>query len=216
MNVYKFISRLIVGIVLIFMAIWSIYTVLRTVAFPQLPIKKGSDFVVDMSGSMKDPDKTYARNAITEASRKNKIVIVLDYELTTFDITDSYIEKTVGNVANSIYRNQPYVVYTYFKDTGTLKITTNIDDTATDVVDKNKEGIDTDAKVVKEILYYQQNLKPTLGLKNWNFNLNTTATRNVALLSIGSIILLILGFGVLPTDAGYKFHLRRKREASHS
>ena len=66
-----------------------------------------------------------------------------------------------------IYRNQKYVVYTYFKDTNKLIITTNINDTANDVVNKTKEGIDSDARVVKEILYYQQNLKREHGLRNW-------------------------------------------------
>jgi len=170
---YKFISRLIVGIALILLAGWLIWGVINTIVFPKLPLKSGVDYVQDVSGSMSEPDKTYARNAISKASKENKIAIVLDYQLTTFAVTDSYIDKTVGNVVNNVYRNQPYVVYTYFKDTGKLIITTNIDDAANDVVDKQKEGIDNDPRVVKEILYYQQNLSRNYGLKNWNFNLNT-------------------------------------------
>ena len=35
---------------------------------------------------MSDPDKTYAKNAISKASKDYKIAIVLDYQLTTFAI----------------------------------------------------------------------------------------------------------------------------------
>lgn len=162
---------------------------------------------------MSDPDKTYAKNAISKASKDYKIAIVLDYQLTTFAITDTYIDKTVSSVVDNVYRNQKYVVYTYFKDTNTLHITTNINDAANDVVTKKKEGIDNDAKVVKEILYFQQNLKREYGLKNWNFNLNTEYVRNSCLAGVGSILFLILGFGVLPTEqGGIKLFKRKKRK----
>ncbi|MBO5476414.1 MAG: hypothetical protein J6A15_01505 [Clostridia bacterium] len=218
-NSYKFFSRLIVGIALILLAGWLIWTLFNTIVFPKLPLKSGVDYVQDVSGSMSEPDKTYARNAISKAAKENKIAIVLDYQLTTFAITDTYIDKTVGNVVNNVYRNQPYVVYTYFKDTGKLIITTNIDDAANDVVDKQKEGIDNDARVVKEILYYQQNLSRKMGLKNWNFNLNTEYMRNTAIAGAGSIILLILGFGVLPSsEEGLRnpFKRRKSKPAAHS
>lgn len=213
---YKFISRLIVGIALILLAGVLVWGVINTVVFPKLPLVKGVDYIQDVSGTMSEPDKGYARNAISEASRENKIAIVLDYQLTTFSITDSYIDKTVGNVVNSVYRNQPYVVYTYFADTDKLIISTNIDDTARDVVDKQKENIDNDAKVVKEILYYQQNLSKTHGLGNWNFKLNSESMRNTCFSVVGSIILLILGIGVLPTDSGLKNPFRRKKRSTHA
>ena len=123
---FKFISRLIVGIVLIILSGVLIWNLFNTIVVPKLPVIKGAEFVQDVSGSMSDPDKTYARNAISKASKENKIAIVLDYQLTTFDITDTYIDRTVGNVVNNIYRNQKYVVYTYLKDTNKLIITTNI------------------------------------------------------------------------------------------
>ena len=83
-----------------------------------------------------------------------------------------------------------------------------------DVVDKTKEGIDNDARVVKEILYYQQNLEKGMGLRSWNFNLNPEYARNTAFAGIGSIILLILGFGVLPTsEEGLRFPFTRKKRA---
>lgn len=208
---FKFISRLIVGIALILWSLALITKVATTVVWPKLPLVKGAEYIQDVSGSMGEPDKGYARNAISKASRENKIAITLDYQLTTFAITDSYIDKTIGNVVDNIYRNQPYVIYTYFADTDTLVITTNIDDTASDVVDKNKEGIDSDAKVVKEILYYQQNLKKSFGLKCWNFNLNTEAMRNTCLSGVGFIILLILGIGVLPTESRIVNPFRRKK-----
>lgn len=213
---FKFISRLIVGIALIILAGVLIWNLFNTIVIPKLPVVKGADYVQDVSGSMSDPDKTYARNAISKASKENKIAIVLDYQLTTFNITDTYIDKTVGTIVNNVYRNQKYVVYTYFKDTNTLVITTNINDTANDVVNKQKEGIDTDARVVKEILYYQQNLKREHGLKNWNFNLNTEYMKNACISGVGSIILLILGIGVLPTTAeGLVNPFRRKRKSNH-
>ncbi len=208
---FKFISRLIVGIALIIIAVLLIVFVFNRIVMPKLPLVKGAEYIQDVSGSMSEPDKGYARNAISKASKDNKIAITLDYQLTTFAITDSYIDKTVGNVVDSIYRNQPYVIYTYFADTHTLIITTNIDDTASDVVDKTKEGIDTDAKVVKEILYYQQNLKKSFGLKCWNFNLNTEAWRNTCFAGFGSIILLLLGIGVLPTDSKMGIPFKRKK-----
>lgn len=213
MKSYKFISRLIVGIALIILAVILIGVVINTVIIPVLPVKSGADFVQDVSGSMSDPDKTYARNAISKKAKESKIAIVLDYQLTTFDITDTYIDKTVGNIVKNVYRNQPYIIYTYFKDSNTLIITTNIDDTIKDVVDKKKEGIDNDARVVKEILYYQQNVEKYMGIKNWNFNLNTEYMRNTVLSSFGAIILLILGFGVLPTsEEGLKNPFRRRKK----
>ena len=211
---YKFISRLIVGIALIALAIWLIWIVLSTIVFPGLPLKNDVDYVQDVSNSMSEPDKTYARNAISEASKENKIAIVLDYQLTTFNVDQTYIDKLVGNIVNNVYKTQPYVVYTYFKDTDTLIITTNIDDSSKDVVDKTKEGIDNDARVVKEILYYQQNIEKGMGLRSWNFDLNLEYARNTAFAGIGSIILLILGFGVLPTsEEGLRFPFRRKKKA---
>jgi cytoskeletal protein RodZ len=215
---FKFISRLVVGIALIILAGVLIWNLFNTIVIPKLPVTKGAEYVQDVSGSMSDPDKTYARNAIKSASKENKIAIVLDYQLTTFAITDSYLDKTVSSVVNNVYRNQKYVVYTYFADTDTLQISTNINDTANDVVNKTKEGIDTDARVVKEILYYQQNLKREYGLKNWNFNLNSAYMKNACIEGVGSIILLILGIGVLPTVAeGLRNPFRRKkREKSHS
>ncbi len=208
---FKFISRLIVGIILILWSFILLGEVATTVVWPKLPLVKGAEYIQDVSGSMGDPDKGYARNAISKASRENKIAITLDYQLTTFAITDSYIDKTIGNVVDNIYRNQPYVIYTYFADTDTLVITTNIDDTASDVIDKTKEGIDNDAKVVKEILYYQQNLKKSFGLKCWNFNLNTEAWRNTCFSGARFILFLILGIGVLPTDSKLENIFKRKK-----
>ena len=214
-NPYKFISRLIVGIGLIILAGVLLWNLFNTIVIPNLPLQKDAEYIQDLSGSMSDPDKTYARNAISEASKDNKIAIVLDYQLTTFEITDSYIDKTVGNIVKNVYRNQPYVVYTYFADTDTMYITTNINDTAKDVVDKEKKGIDNDARVVKEILYYQQNLTRQHGLKSWNFNLNSEYMRNACLAGIGSILLLVLGIGVLPTASeGLKNPFRRKKKSA--
>ncbi len=214
-NPYKFISRLIVGIGLIILAGGLLWNLFNTIVIPNLPLQKDAEYIQDLSGSMSDPDKTYARNAISKASKDNKIAIVLDYQLTTFEITDSYIDKTVGNIVKNVYRNQPYVVYTYFADTDTMYITTNINDTAKDVVDKEKKGIDNDARVVKEILYYQQNLTRQHGLKSWNFNLNSEYMRNACLAGIGSILLLVLGIGVLPTASeGLKNPFRRKKKSA--
>ncbi len=214
-NPYKFISRLIVGIGLIILAGVLLWNLFNTIVIPNLPLQKDAEYIQDLSGSMSDPDKTYARNAISEASKDNKIAIILDYQLTTFEITDSYIDKTVGNIVKNVYRNQPYVVYTYFADTDTMYITTNINDTAKDVVDKEKKGIDNDARVVKEILYYQQNLTRQHGLKSWNFNLNSEYMRNACLAGIGSILLLVLGIGVLPTASeGLKNPFRRKKKSA--
>mgnify|MGYP005774703795 FL=1 len=214
-NPYKFISRLIVGIGLIILAGVLLWNLFNTIVIPNLPLQKDAEYIQDLSGSMSDPDKTYARNAISEASKDNKIAIVLDYQLTTFEITDSYIDKTVGNIVKNVYRNQPYVVYTYFADTDTMYITTNINDTAKDVVDKEKKGIDNDARVVKEILYYQQNLTRQHGLKSWNFNLNSEYMRNTCFAGIGSILLLVLGIGVLPTASeGLKNPFRRKKKSA--
>lgn len=215
MKPYKFISRLIVGIALILLAGVLIWNVIRTVAFPRLPLKKGSEYVQDISGSMSEPDKTYARNAIEEAARKYKIAIVLDYELTTFEINESYIDKEVGVIVNNVYRNQPYIVYTYFKDTQTFVITTNINNEAKRVVSQKKEGIDSDSRVVKEILYFQQNLEKGMGIRNWNFNLNTESSRNVVLSSIGSILLLVLGIGVFPSES-FKLPKLRRKKVTHS
>ena len=209
---FKFFSRLIVGLLLIIISGVLLVWLFNTVVIPRLPVQRGADFVQDVSGSMKDPDKTYARNALVDASRKYKIAMVLDYQLTTFEVTDTYLDKTVNSVVNNVY-----MVYTYFKDTNTLVISTNINDTANDVVSKKKVEIDTDAKVVKEILYFQQNLKPEYGLKNWNFNLNTEYMRNAALSAGGSIILFILGLGVLPTAAeGFRNPFRRRRKSTHT
>lgn len=214
-NPYKFISRLIVGIGLIILAGVLLWNLFNTIVIPNLPLQKDAEYIQDLSGSMSDPDKTYARNAISEASKDNKIAIVLDYQLTTFEITDSYIDKTVGNIVKNVYRNQPYVVYTYFADTDTMYITTNINDTAKDVVNKEKKGIDNDARVVKEILYYQQNLTRQHGLKSWNFNLNSEYMRNTCFAGIGSILLLVLGIGVLPTASeGLKNPFRRKKKSA--
>ena len=214
-NPYKFISRLIVGIGLIILAGVLLWNLFNTIVIPNLPSQKDAEYIQDLSGSMSDPDKTYARNAISEASKDNKIAIVLDYQLTTFEITDSYIDKTVGNIVKNVYRNQPYVVYTYFADTDTMYITTNINDTAKDVVNKEKKGIDNDARVVKEILYYQQNLTRQHGLKSWNFNLNSEYMRNTCFAGIGSILLLVLGIGVLPTASeGFKNPFRRKKKSA--
>lgn len=214
-NPYKFISRLIVGIGLIILAGVLLWNLFNTIVIPNLPLQKDAEYIQDLSGSMSDPDKTYARNAISEASKDNKIAIILDYQLTTFEITDSYIDKTVGNIVKNVYRNQPYVVYTYFADTDTMYITTNINDTAKDVVDKEKKGIDNDARVVKEILYYQQNLTRQHGLKSWNFNLNSEYMRNTCFAGIGSILLLVLGIGVLPTASeGFKNPFRRKKKSA--
>lgn len=214
-NPYKFISRLIVGIGLIILAGVLLWNLFNTIVIPNLPLQKDAEYIQDLSGSMSDPDKTYARNAISKASKDNKIAIVLDYQLTTFEITDSYIDKTVGNIVKNVYRNQPYVVYTYFADTDTMYITTNINDTAKDVVNKEKKGIDNDARVVKEILYYQQNLTRQHGLKSWNFNLNSEYMRNTCFAGIGSILLLVLGIGVLPTASeGFKNPFRRKKKSA--
>ena len=214
-NPYKFISRLIVGIGLIILAGVLLWNLFNTIVIPNLPLQKDAEYIQDLSGSMSDPDKTYARNAISEASKDNKIAIVLDYQLTTFEITDSYIDKTVGNIVKNVYRNQPYVVYTYFADTDTMYITTNINDTAKDVVNKEKKGIDNDARVVKEILYYQQKLTRQHGLKSWNVNLNSEYMRNTFFAGIGSILLLVLGIGVLPTASeGFKNPFRRKKKSA--
>ena len=214
-NPYKFISRLIVGIGLIILAGVLLWNLFNTIVIPNLPLQKDAEYIQDLSGSMSDPDKTYARNAISEASKDNKIAIILDYQLTTFEITDSYIDKTVGNIVKNVYRNQPYVVYTYFADTDTMYITTNINDTAKDVVNKEKKGIDNDARVVKEILYYQQNLTRQHGLKSWNFNLNSEYMRNTCFAAIGSILLLVSGIGVLPTASeGFKNPFRRKKKSA--
>ena len=66
-------------------------------------------------------------------------------------------------------------------------------------------------------MYFQQNLEPGLGIRNWNFNLNTESARNVALASVGSIIFLILGIGVFPSDAWKWPTFRRKsrRTSTH-
>lgn len=214
---FKFICRLLVGIALIIISGVMVWNIFNTVVIPKLPVLKGADYVQDLSGSMKEPDKTYARNAIEKASREDKIAMVLDYQLTSFEVTDTYLDKVVNSVVNNVYRNQKYVVYTYFKDTGTLVISTNINDKPNDVVSKSKTEIDSDSKVVKEILYFQQNLKREYGLSNWNFNLNTDYMRTVALEGVGCIILFILGIGVLPTASeGFRNPFRRRKASSHS
>ena len=86
-NPYKFISRLIVGIGLIILAGVLLWNLFNTIVIPNLPLQKDAEYIQDLSGSMSDPDKTYARNAISKASKDNKIAIVLDYQLTTFEIT---------------------------------------------------------------------------------------------------------------------------------
>ena len=156
---FKFISRLIVGIALIIISGVMVWNIFNTIVVPKLPVMKGADYVQDLSGSMKEPDKTYARNAIEEDSKKEKIAIVLDYQLTSFTVNDTYVDKMVNSVVKNVYRNQKYIVYTYFKDTNKLVISTNINDSEHDVMPKTKTEIDTDDKVVKEILYFQQNLK---------------------------------------------------------
>lgn len=214
---YKFISRLLVGIALIILAVIFTWRVINTVVIPALPVKSGADFVQDISGTMSDPDKTYARNAISSKAKETKIAIVLDYQLTSFDITDTYIDKTIGTVVKNVYRNQPYIIYTYFKDSKTLIITTNIDDTTKDVIDKKKENTDSDSKLVKEILYYQQNVEKSMGVTNWTFNLNTEYMRNTVIYSLGAIILLILGFGVLPTpEEGLRKPFRRNKKSKET
>lgn len=214
---FKFVSRLIVGVVMIILAVCALVDLFNTVAKPKLPTVKGAEYVQDVSGSMSEPDKTYARNAIEEAASENKIAIVLDYQLTTFQVTDTYIDKMVSSVVKNIYRNQNYVVYTYFSDTDTLYISTNINDTQNDVVSKTKEGIDTDAKLVKEILYYQQNLSKNYGLKAWNFSLNTEYAQRAGVELVGFFLLLILGIGVLPSvSEGLKNPFRRKKRVASS
>ena len=67
---FKFISRLIVGIALIIISGVMVWNIFNTIVVPKLPVMKGADYVQDLSGSMKEPDKTYARNAIEEDSKK--------------------------------------------------------------------------------------------------------------------------------------------------
>ena len=215
---FKFISRLIVGIALIIISGVMVWNIFNTIVVPKLSVMKGADYVQDLSGSMKEPDKTYARNAIEEDSKKEKIAIVLDYQLTSFTVNDTYVDKMVNSVVKNVYRNQKYIVYTYFKDTNKLVISTNINDSEHDVMPKTKTEIDTDDKVVKEILYFQQNLKKQhYGLTNWNFNLNTEYMRDTALQGVGCIILFILGLGVLPAAAeGFRNPFRRRKASTHS
>lgn len=170
----------------------------------------------DVSGSMTEPDRSYARDNISKSANDNKVAIVLDYELTTFEVNESYVDKEVGIVVNSIYRNQPYVLYTFFKDTKTLVITTNINEG--NVTSQKKGEINTDAQLVKEIMYFNNLLKPTMGIRNWNFNLNTESARNVALASVGSIVFLLLGIGVFPSDAWKwpSFKRKTKKQSAHS
>ena len=112
---FKFISRLIVGIALIIISGVMVWNIFNTIVVPKLPVMKGADYVQDLSGSMKEPDKTYARNAIEEDSKKEKIAIVLDYQLTSFTVNDTYVDKMVNSVVKNVYRNQKYIVYTYFR-----------------------------------------------------------------------------------------------------
>ena len=58
---FKFFSRLIVGLLLIIISGVLLVWLFNTVVIPRLPVQRGADFVQDVSGSMKDPDKTYAR-----------------------------------------------------------------------------------------------------------------------------------------------------------
>lgn len=206
-NGYKTVCRLIVGFALVVLSLFLIYNLIRTVIIPRLPLQKGAEYVQDVSGTMTEPDKTYAVNAISKAARENKIAIILDYQLKTFDITESYIEKTTGNLVKGVYRNQPYIIYTYFKDTQSLVISTNIEKEG--IKDIKKVDIDTDARVVKEILYYQQNLSRKMGIRNFNFSLTTEYIRNSIASAVGAIILLILGIGVLPGRIRNPF--RRKK-----
>lgn len=193
-----------------------IWNVIRTVAFPRLPLVKGADFVQDVSGSMKEPDKTYAREEMAEKAKKCKIVVALDYELTTFEINESYVDRQVGVIADNIYRNQPYILFTYFKDTKTLNITTNVN--SDKFSSKKIENVENDTQLAEDIWYNLKEINPDMGIKNWNFNLNTEAARNVALASVGSIIFLILGIGVFPNDAWKwpEFRKRTRKQSTHS
>ena len=194
-----------------------IWNVIRTVAFPRLPLVKGADFVQDVSGSMKEPDKTYAREEMAEKSQKCKIVVALDYELTTFETNESYIDRQVGTVANSIYRNQPYILFTYFKDTKTLNIFTRLNSDEK-FSKKTIENVENDTQLAETIWYNLKEINPSMGIRNWNFNLNTEAARNVALASVGSILFLILGIGVFPNDAWKwpKFRGTIGKKSTHS
>lgn len=49
MKGYKFISRLIVGIALIFLAGVLIWNLFNTIVIPKLPTVKGADYVQDIS-----------------------------------------------------------------------------------------------------------------------------------------------------------------------
>ena len=204
---YKTICRLIVGVALVVLSLLLIYNLIRTVIIPRLPIQKGAEYVQDVSGTMTEPDKTYAVNAISKAAKEYKIAIILDYQLKSFDITESYIEKTTGNLVKSVYRNQPYIIYTYFKDTKSLTISTNIDKEG--ITDIKKVDIDTDSRVVKEILYYQQNINKNMGIRNFNFKLTAEYIRNSIASAVGAIILLILGIGVLPGNIKNPFRRRK-------
>ena len=142
-----------------------IWNVIRTVAFPRLPLVKGADFVQDVSGSMKEPDKTYAREEMAEKSQKCKIVVALDYELTTFETNESYIDRQVGTVANSIYRNQPYILFTYFKDTKTLNIFTRLNSDEK-FSKKTIENVENDTQLAETIWYNLKEINPSMGIRN--------------------------------------------------
>lgn len=210
-DTFKNVCRFIVGGLLILLGIVAIVNFCRTVVWPSLPVRNGGEYVVDISGAMSEPDKTYAYNAISKAARENKVAIVLDYELTTFEITDSYIDRTVNSLVDKVYRNTPYVVYTYFADTDKLVINTNIDDVESRIVDVTKEEVASDAQVVKEVLYYQQNLnRAKHGIKMWNWNLVSGNVWRSWPSIIGALILFILGWGVVPKGKEWKFFKSEK------
>ena len=74
------------------------------------------------------------------------------------------------------------------------------------------------SQLAEDIWYNLKEINPDMGIKNWNFNLNTEAARNVALASVGSIIFLILGIGVFPNDAWKwpEFRKRTRKQSTHS
>ena len=195
---YKFICRLIVGFALIVIAIYLFGNQMGRLFFPGVKIKDKEAYVQNISGEMSDPNKTYAKNAISEASRENKIAIVLDYQLKTFQITDTYIDNVVGSLTERFYLNQPYIVYTYFKDSETMVITTNIDNAEDKIVDKTINEIETETKIVKEILYYQQNLKPQHGLVSGKTKLTPEYSAILVRDILLGILCLALGLGVQP------------------